>query len=42
VGTEYFQSMKTMPYGYKDERNATREEWLRFLDDGGMSDEEDQ
>jgi hypothetical protein len=32
VGTEYFRSLPVMPYGYRDERTTTREEWLAFLD----------
>jgi len=31
VGTEYFQALPVMPYGYRDERTTTREEWLAFL-----------
>lgn len=29
VGTEYFRNLKVLPFGYADERETTREEWLR-------------
>lgn len=32
VGTEYFRNLKVLPFGYADERETTREEWLRWLD----------
>jgi hypothetical protein len=41
VGTEYFQGMKQMPFGYAEERNTSREDWLRFLAAGRLSDAED-
>lgn len=30
VGTEYFQKLDSLPYGYYDERYTTREEWIEF------------
>lgn len=30
VGTEYFQTLKVMPFGFTAERHTTREEWLAF------------
>jgi hypothetical protein len=31
VGSEYFQGLDNMPYGYASERHTTREEWLDLL-----------
>jgi len=33
VGTPYFQALAVMPYGYANERDTTREEWLEFLEE---------
>lgn len=41
VGTQYFQQLKSMPYGYADERYTTREDWMLFVDRGGMDDAEE-
>jgi hypothetical protein len=32
VGTQYFRDLKTLPFGYADERETTREEWLKWLE----------
>jgi hypothetical protein len=34
VGTEYFQGLEHLPFGYAAERKTTREQWLRWLDEG--------
>ena len=30
VGTEWFRSLRTLPYGFGGERETTREEWLEL------------
>lgn len=30
VGTDYFRKLGKMPFGFADERDTTREEWLAF------------
>lgn len=35
VGTEFFRALPSMPYGYADERDTTREDWLEFLAGNG-------
>jgi hypothetical protein len=32
IGTEYFRTLEKLPYGYAQERNTTREEWLEVLE----------
>jgi len=41
VGSEYFRTLAVMPFGFRDERNTTREEWLAFVAGGGLSDDDD-
>jgi hypothetical protein len=33
VGTEYFQKLEKLPFGYADERNTTREEYFAILEE---------
>jgi hypothetical protein len=42
VGTDYFRSQATLPYGYAEERDTTREEWLAFLADPGWEERDDE
>lgn len=30
VGTDFFRALKVKPFGYADERETTREEWLAW------------
>jgi hypothetical protein len=35
VGTDYFRALKHLPFGFAEERDTTREEWLEFVAQGG-------
>lgn len=41
VGTEYFRALKTLPYGFGEERDTSREEWLAFLSQPPEDDDTD-
>jgi hypothetical protein len=41
VGTEYFRGLASMPYGYRDERGTSREEWEALRREEAGDGEED-
>lgn len=36
VGTDFFRSLPTAPFGYASERETTREQWLEYLASEGL------
>jgi hypothetical protein len=36
VGTGYFQSLPVLPFGYRNERETTREEWIQWRRECGV------